>query len=48
MKAVHMTLFWNLYVSFAIVSHYCFSQGIYTTFIPQFKKEWVSHKPRFL
>ena len=21
MKAVHMTLFWNLYISFAIVSH---------------------------
>ena len=32
MKAVHlMTLYWNEYISFAIVSHYCFRQGIYTT-----------------
>ena len=32
MKAVHhMTLYWNEYISFAIVSHYRFWQGIYTT-----------------
>ena len=32
MKAVHhMTLYWNEYISFAIVSHYCFRQAIYTT-----------------
>ena len=32
MKAVHhMTLYWNDYISFAIVSHYCFSQGTSTT-----------------
>ena len=32
MKAVHrMTLYWNEYISFVIVSHYCFRQGIYTT-----------------
>ena len=32
MKAVHhMTLNWNEYISFAIVSHHSFKQGIYTT-----------------
>ena len=32
MKAVHhMTLYWNEYILFAIVSHYRFRQGIYTT-----------------
>ena len=32
MKAVHhMPLYWNEYISFAIVSHYCFRRGIYTT-----------------
>ena len=32
MKAVHhMTLYWNEYISFAIVSHNRFRQGIYTT-----------------
>ena len=32
MKTVQkMTLYWNEYISFAIVSHYCFRQGISTT-----------------
>ena len=32
MKAVDdMTLYLNEYISFAIVTHYCFLQGIYTT-----------------
>ena len=32
MKAVHhMTLFWNEYISFAVVSHYRFRQGNYIT-----------------
>ena len=38
MKAVHhMTLYWNEYISFAIVSHYCFLDKV---FIPlKFRKE---------
>ena len=28
MKAIYMTQFWNAYISFAIVSHFCFRQGI--------------------
>ena len=32
MKAVHhMTLYWNEYIWFAIVSQYWFRQGTYTT-----------------
>ena len=47
MKAVHhMTLYWNEYISFAIVSHYCFLDKV---FIPlKFRKEWVEHKSYFL
>ena len=43
MKAVHhMTLYWNEYISFAIVSHY-------KVFLPlKLSEEWVEHKPRFL
>ena len=44
MKAVHrMRLFWNEYISFAIVSHL---DKVYTPL--KFKKEWVEHKDSFL
>ena len=46
MKAVHhMTLFWKVYISFAIVLLFFLDK----VFIPlKFKKELVQHKPRFL
>ena len=28
MKAIYMTQFWNAYISFTNVSHFCFRQGI--------------------